>query len=87
MAEIINKGNAQSLWILKKAKYPGITDLHIHQHAKGLTLTATYKGNKEHLDVDLGQTVEEFGETLEQHLASYEQRKIKLRRLSRHQHL
>jgi hypothetical protein len=65
MAEIINKGNAQSLWILKKDKYPGITDLHIHQHAKGLTLTATYKGNKEHLDVDLGQTVEEFGETLE----------------------
>jgi hypothetical protein len=65
MAEIINKGSAQSLWILKKDKYPGITDLHIHQHEKGLTLTGTYKGHKEHLDVDLGQTVEEFGETLE----------------------
>jgi hypothetical protein len=65
MAEIINKGNARSLWILKKDKYPGITDLHIDQHENGLTLTAVYNKHKEHLDVDLGQTVEEFGKTLD----------------------
>jgi len=42
-----------------------ITDLHIHQHSNGLTLTATYKGYKEHLDLDLRQTVEDFGEALD----------------------
>ncbi len=64
MAELIDKGKAGSLWLLKKDKYPGITDLHIHQHSNGLTLTATYKGHKEHLDIDNYQTVEDFGETL-----------------------
>jgi len=49
----------------KKGRFPGITDLHIHQHSNGLTLTATYKGYKEHLDLDLRQTVEDFGETLD----------------------
>jgi hypothetical protein len=65
MAELISKSNADSLWVLKKSKYPGITDLHVHQHSKGLTLTAVYKGHKEHLDIDKHQTVEDFGRTLE----------------------
>ncbi len=64
MAELISKQNGDALWLLNKSKYPGITDLHIHQHSNGLTLTATYKGKKEHLDVDKYQTVEDFGETL-----------------------
>lgn len=65
MAELISKSKAESLWVLKKNKYPGITDLHIHQHSNGLTLTAVYKGHKEHLDIDRYQTVEDFGRTLE----------------------
>jgi hypothetical protein len=65
MAELISKGNAESLWLLKKNKYPGSTDLHIHQHSKGLTVTAVYKGHKEHLDIDRYQTVEDFGNTLD----------------------
>jgi hypothetical protein len=64
MAEIISKSKVESLWLLKKDKYPGITDLHIHQHSNGLTLTATYNGHKEHIDLDLYQTVEDFGDTL-----------------------
>ncbi len=65
MARIISKGKAESLWLLNKGKFPGITDLHIHQHSKGLTLTAVYKGHREHLDIDPYQTVEDFGKTLE----------------------
>lgn len=65
MARLINRGEAESLWVLNKGKFPGITDLHVHQHSKGLTLTATYKGHKEHLELDLRQTVEDFGGTLE----------------------
>jgi hypothetical protein len=65
MAELISKGKAESLWLLKKGKYSEISDLHIHQHSNGLTLTAVYKGHKEHLDLDLRQTVEDFGETLD----------------------
>ena len=65
MAELINKGKAGSLWLLKKDNYPGITDLHVHQHSNGINLTATYKGHKEHLDLDKYQTVDDFGQTLE----------------------
>lgn len=65
MAEIINKSKADSLWLLKRHKFRGIQDLHIHQHSNGLTLTARYKGNVEHLDIDLRQTVEDFSQTLD----------------------
>lgn len=65
MAELISKGKAESLWLLNKGRFPGITDLHIHQHSKGLTLTAVYKGHKEHFDLELRETVEDFGKTLE----------------------
>ena len=66
MAELLTQKNSDLLWSLKKSKYPGIKDLHIHQHSAGLTLTATLtNGIKEHLNVDKYQTVEDFGETLD----------------------
>jgi hypothetical protein len=50
--------------VVEKGKFLGITDLHIYQHSNSLTLTAIYKDHQEHLDRDLRQTVEDFGETL-----------------------
>jgi hypothetical protein len=49
----------------KEYQYGCITKkVQIHQHDKGLTLTAVFKGHKEHFDIDKYQTVEDFGGTL-----------------------
>ncbi len=76
MAELINKKAGDSLWLLnERSNYPGVTDLHIHQYSQGgvtgLTLTMTYKGHKEHLELDVYATVSDFRST-----ANYMYRKM-----------
>jgi hypothetical protein len=57
--------SGDSLSLTSTMMYPGVTDLHVHKHANGLTLTMVYKGNKEHLDLDRYMPAAEFKETVD----------------------
>jgi hypothetical protein len=66
MAEFIRKENGTKLWLLSKSRYPKIKDLHIHSHARGLTLkVVTKKDHEEHFSIDMKSTTEDFGKLLD----------------------
>jgi hypothetical protein len=61
--ESIKDGSTLSL--TSTMMYEGVSDLHVHKHANGLTLTMVYAGHKEHLNLDRYMPAAEFKETVD----------------------
>jgi hypothetical protein len=52
--------NGDTLALTSTMMYPDVSDLHVHKHDKGLTLTMVYKGHKEHFDLGENMAAADF---------------------------